>query len=682
MALTLVTSDLIHGLDYSKLTGTIPTWNQNTTGSAATLTTARTIGGVSFNGSAAINLPGVNAAGNQNTSGTAAGLSATLAVGSGGTGVTSVTALKNVLDDETWTFANDATFSGSVTADQGIFDSTANTYAGGSLILRDLNGANPMYLTSVVGSLAISNGGSADHLLISSTGAATFSGGITQSSGTLQIKNASGDSSGLKLYQAGSDVSTISNHYAGDIAFNTANTSQKMIIKNSGNVGIGTTVPQYPLQVKSGTNINFAIAVGVADNTAVRLNAVNDAVTANIPMEFYATKFNFNNGNVGIGTGSTAPQHKLNVQVGTDSRLGVFGNGTYVGIGAVVDNNSAYRAMKLYATDYEFRVGNTPKLTISSGGNVGIGTTSPSADLEIKGSNTYNKIRSYFSGTYTSGFQFSDFNGGIWYDAAADDLFISGGHANSQLIFNAGGSEKMRISSGGQVGILTSPTSSSLSVRYNAGGTDAGESVITATIGDNTTMTSAGITIRNAGNRGNKGNSAGSALFIAEFNDSIAAIIDKNGDVGIGVASPTEKLEVAGAVRVRRKVLGWYQVVVPNNNNYWHVKTSLWAGGSPNGNTHYTMSHLHAELYSYSTAAIREGRQGWHNWSGTQHNIVNTGNIWSNPYTSSDGYVVLVLNTSGTYIGLNIDWSQVYTYTYVDIHVQSASGSSNTTGVY
>ena len=114
MALTLVTSDLIGGLDYSKLTGTVPTWNQNTTGSAATLTTARNIGGVSFNGSAAINLPGVNAAGNQNTSGTAAGLSATLAVGSGGTGVTSITALKNVLDDETWTFANNATFSGNV----------------------------------------------------------------------------------------------------------------------------------------------------------------------------------------------------------------------------------------------------------------------------------------------------------------------------------------------------------------------------------------------------------------------------------------------------------------------------------------------------------------------------------------------------------------------------------------
>jgi hypothetical protein len=51
---------------------TISTLNQNTTGSAATLTTARTIGGVSFDGSANINLPGVNAAGTQNTTGTAA----------------------------------------------------------------------------------------------------------------------------------------------------------------------------------------------------------------------------------------------------------------------------------------------------------------------------------------------------------------------------------------------------------------------------------------------------------------------------------------------------------------------------------------------------------------------------------------------------------------------------------
>jgi len=50
------------------LTGAL-TGNADT---ATTLATARDIGGVSFNGSASINLPGVNAAGNQDTSGTAA----------------------------------------------------------------------------------------------------------------------------------------------------------------------------------------------------------------------------------------------------------------------------------------------------------------------------------------------------------------------------------------------------------------------------------------------------------------------------------------------------------------------------------------------------------------------------------------------------------------------------------
>ena len=53
------------------LTGNVTGNTSGSAGSAATLTTARTIGGVSFNGSANINLPGVNTAGNQATSGLA-----------------------------------------------------------------------------------------------------------------------------------------------------------------------------------------------------------------------------------------------------------------------------------------------------------------------------------------------------------------------------------------------------------------------------------------------------------------------------------------------------------------------------------------------------------------------------------------------------------------------------------
>jgi hypothetical protein len=61
-------------VDYSALTGTVPTWNQNTTGSAATLTTGRTVAitgdltytSASFNGSANVTGTGTLATVNSN----------------------------------------------------------------------------------------------------------------------------------------------------------------------------------------------------------------------------------------------------------------------------------------------------------------------------------------------------------------------------------------------------------------------------------------------------------------------------------------------------------------------------------------------------------------------------------------------------------------------------------------
>lgn len=67
------------GLTYNPSTGvlTSTTFTGALSGNASTATalqTARTIGGVSFDGTANINLPGVNTTGNQNTTGTAAGI--------------------------------------------------------------------------------------------------------------------------------------------------------------------------------------------------------------------------------------------------------------------------------------------------------------------------------------------------------------------------------------------------------------------------------------------------------------------------------------------------------------------------------------------------------------------------------------------------------------------------------
>ena len=59
------------------LTGNVTGTVSGNAGSATVLAASRNIGGVAFNGSGDINLPGVNQSGTQNTSGTAAGLSGT-----------------------------------------------------------------------------------------------------------------------------------------------------------------------------------------------------------------------------------------------------------------------------------------------------------------------------------------------------------------------------------------------------------------------------------------------------------------------------------------------------------------------------------------------------------------------------------------------------------------------------
>ena len=85
-AATLTTARAIGGVAFDgsadiDLPGVNAVGTQSTTGSAATLTTARAIGGVDFDGSAAITLPGVNAVGNQNTTGSAATLTTPRAIG-------------------------------------------------------------------------------------------------------------------------------------------------------------------------------------------------------------------------------------------------------------------------------------------------------------------------------------------------------------------------------------------------------------------------------------------------------------------------------------------------------------------------------------------------------------------------------------------------------------------------
>jgi len=117
--------------------------NQDTSGNAGTATslaTARNIGGVLFDGTSSINLPGVNISGNQNTSGTASGLSGTPNI-----------SINNIVGTA-------ATFSGDV-------------IIAGELTYEDVTNIDSVGLVTARSGLRVNNGG-----LIITSGISTFSG--------------------------------------------------------------------------------------------------------------------------------------------------------------------------------------------------------------------------------------------------------------------------------------------------------------------------------------------------------------------------------------------------------------------------------------------------------------------------------------------------------------------------
>ena len=90
-----------------------------------------------------------------------------------------------------------------------------------------------------------------------------------------------------------------------------------------GNVGIGTSSPQFTLDVKTGANENLCVrsGTGIGGTSGVGIDAINDLGSAVVPLTLRASSINLNvaGGNVGIGTASPA------------SRLSVGGAGTVLG---------------------------------------------------------------------------------------------------------------------------------------------------------------------------------------------------------------------------------------------------------------------------------------------------------------------------------------------------------------
>jgi len=425
----------------------------------------------------------------------------------------------------------------------------------------------------------------------------------------------------------GLGISTIN----GPMNFYTNNLA-RMTILNGGNVGIGTTGPGEKLSVVSAdnstttnigrfyaNNLSQSVGIGyqdvrqVAAGVQLNVNAGTSGVlnlgntsTGGVSLAAGGGNVTFpgsgiwnSSGNVGVGT--TAPGAKLESNGDVSAASGYLyttdgSNGAVVarngslflssnGTGAVLINNSGnygYNGhaltnggtggLSVYAGGggaLQAQIGGTGNTWFNSG-NVGIGTTSPGANLHVLGGGT--AIAGY-SGQTTGIFQrttsagsnsrlsiIAGNQGEALLDFGDTDNLSSGyidyNHLSDFMSFATAGTEKVRIQSSGNVGIGTTAPDRKLDV--------AGDIYVSTSQAGNPT-TGAGIRLEGGTAPSIYGYNYGSSawLDLPIYAKNILLMPQGTGNVGIGTTSPNTTLQVGAGTNTH--TLGAGSAFITNN---------------------------------------------------------------------------------------------------------------------
>lgn len=325
-----------------------------------------------------------------------------------------------------------------------------------------------------------------------------------------------------------------------------------------GTVGIGTSSPAYKLDVIGNTRVygSYLVVDQTAGyNTSILLNQ-SGIIQWYMTNQATTGKLVFGNGNgdlVWIGTtgnvgiGTSSPSEKLSVN-GTFSSNAIWTTSSSITLWGPY--STAYGGLTwdtgqatVYATSgnklYLASNGASPDMTIDTNGNVGIGTTSPSVKLHLLGTTETSVRVSDSGGAYME-----------LYQQSTDSYIL----ATNSLRFYSGGSERVTLSSGGNVGIGTSSPGEKIDV--NGGGR----------------FLSSVTTYAGSGSYYGRISTEYNYPYIETFIDSIAGVswdgrlvfrtnsnagaavtamvIDPFGKIGMGTSTPGAKLDVRGRTNI------------------------------------------------------------------------------------------------------------------------------------
>lgn len=183
----------------------------------------------------------------------------------------------------------------------------------------------------------------------------------------------------------------------------------KMVVNGSGRVGIGTTTPSEKLHVSGSIRVDTGdrISIGgsglsmfhsgtyaeVANYTGdfiIRNTAANEDIIfkaeAGTGSDVEIMRIDGSSGNVGIG--NTSPVYRLDVNAESENIVASFKSTDSVAQLRIIDSaNVPFYFGVVNSTAYISKTGATPSggLAVSSTGDVGIGTSSPSEKLDVVG---------------------------------------------------------------------------------------------------------------------------------------------------------------------------------------------------------------------------------------------------------------------------------------------------------
>jgi hypothetical protein len=409
------------------------------------------------------------------------------------------------------------------------------------------------------------NGGTIDGTVI---------GGSSAAAGTFTTVTASGQASFADGTAAAPSITNTGDLDAGlffpaadTVAVATAGT-ERMRITSGGNVGIGTSSPDTRVTISaSGVNgLNLSQDLGnsalssrlmlsnaTAGQTAIIVNntgsfAFFTGATVNSSSGTERMRID-TSGNVGIGVSS--PTNKLHIvstppaavpAAGTSGHPLAVGTSPYgVAVGTLTDGTGYIQATRWdgAATSYSLLVN-------PNGGNVGIGTTSPTERLQV-GSTASNYIAIAKDGVTSSGIKIirAGTLDGLFEVDDLERLNIgidqSGTLGTGVIRFLVGSTERMRIDTTGVVYLGNGASSATPANGF-----------LFATAGSGTDITGATMTLQ--GGRGTGTGAGGPLIFSTSAAGTTGTTLNaatermriiSGGNVGIGTTAPAAKLEVA-----------------------------------------------------------------------------------------------------------------------------------------